>query len=384
MHWELTARPRFPSRRTTAADGVGNMPARLSTAAIFFKWKNIDMATRLTFEMLMEAAIQCARGVKWKDSIASWVHPRNIALNCYRLWSELDSGTYRLGGYAVFEVTEPKRRTIRSPRFRDRVVQRAMCNNGLYEDLTRSNIYDNAACQNRKGTSFAMKRLTCHLQRFWRKHSDDGWCLRLDIHKFFDSIPHRQLKEMVEGMVRDEEYRTRVFEIIDSFADPGIGLGSQISQLLAIAYLSRLDHFIKEDLGIEHYVRYSDDIVIVHESKEYLQYAWRRIEEKLKKLAVELNPKSTLHPLRHGIWFLKFRFLLTDSGKVVRLIDQKNVHRMKRRLKKICTKVAAGERSRQDAVNSFTSWKAHANQGNSTNTIRRIKQWLDQSSPQAK
>lgn len=335
------------------------------------------MTSILTFDGLMEAARQCALGMKWKDSIAAWTHPRSIALNCLKLKQELDNGTYRLGGYVIFDVTEPKRRTIRSPKFRDRVVQRAMCNAGLYHDLTRGNIHDNGACQNGKGTTFTMDRLECHLQRYWRKHGNDGWVLRLDIRRFFDSIPHDQLKAMVAKKVRCEEFRRRVNEIIDSFSDPGIGLGSQISQLLAIAYLSELDHYIKERLGVRHYLRYSDDIVMIHESKEFLQRTWTDMARRLAALGLQLNPKSTLHPLKQGVRFLKFRFILTDTGKVVMVLDRRNIVRIRKRLRKLKNKATRGERQWQDLINSFNSWKAHAEQGNSHERIRRLNRWLE-------
>ena len=162
----------------------------------------------------------------------------------------------------------------------------------------------------------------------------------------------------------------------DSCADPWIGLGSQISQLLAIAYLSDLDHHIKQDLGIRHYVRYSDDMVLIHESKECLQRAWEDVAHRLEELGLALNPKSTLHPLRHGVRFLKFRFVLTDSGKVLRLLDRRNSVRISRRLRKLKKKAGKGERQFQDAVNSFNSWKAHAEQGNSQTIRRRVERCL--------
>ena len=364
------------NRRTQADDAVDwKQPELLSTSAFFQGQK--QMATTITFESLKKAAQECARGVKWKDSIATWVHPRNLAANCLKLWRELDSGKYKLGGYVVFDVVEPKRRTIRSPRFRDRVVQRAMCNTGLYDDLTRGNIYDNAACQKGKGTTFAMDRLECHLQRHFRKHGLDGWCLRLDIRKFFDSIPHEQLKNMVMLKVRNPEYCKYVLEVIDSFNDPGIGLGSQISQLLAISYLSDLDHWFKETLGISGYVRYSDDIVAIHKSKLYLQDAWDVAESKLAALGLSLNPKSTLHPIRHGIDFLKFKFRLTKTGKVIRILNRKSHVRIVKRLRRLIAKTNKGERQWNDVINCFNSWKSHAEQGNSHTKVRRIEQWLN-------
>ena len=77
-----------------------------------------------------------------------------------------------------------------------------MCNNGLYRDLTRGNIHDNGACQNGKGTTFTMDRLDCHLQRFWRKHGTDGWVLRLDIRRFFDSIRQAKGNGLQDGELR--------------------------------------------------------------------------------------------------------------------------------------------------------------------------------------
>lgn len=348
---------------------------RLFTSAYIRSMKS--MTSILTFDDLLDAARECSLGVKWKDSIASWTHPRNISLNCLKLKEELDNGTYRLGGYVVFDITEPKRRTICSPRFRDRVVQRAMCNKGLYHDLTCGNIYDNGACQTGKGTSFLMDRLNCHMQRYWRKNGNNGWVLRLDIHHFFKSIPHEPLKAMVSQKVKNFEFRKIVNEIIDSFDNPGIGLGSQVSQLLAISYLSGVDHYIKENLGIKYYVRYSDDIVIIHKSKEFLQQAWRIIKEKLAILCLCLNPKSTLYPLKHGIKFLKFRFILTETGKVIRILDKGNIVRIRKRLRKLKQKIITGERKSQDLINSFNSWKAHAELGNSHKHIRSIKKWLE-------
>lgn len=329
------------------------------------------MATCLTLDDLMRAARECAKGVCWKASVGEWVAPRNLALNCMKLLRELEDGSYRPGPYTVFEVTEPKRRLIRSPRFRDRVVQRAMCNRGLYADLTRSNIYDNAACQVGKGTSFAVRRLARMLRAHWRKHGTDGWVLRLDISKFFDSLPHDGLKALVKRQVRNPEFARLVCQIIDTFADPGIGLGSQISQLLAIAYLSPLDHLIKERLGIRCYIRYSDDMVLVAPDRATLQAAWREIAAWLAEHGLSLNPKSALFPLAQGVRFLKFRYRLTGTGKVLLLPTRRNAVRIRRRLKRL---LALG-RSRA-ARASFKSWAAHAAWGNAHNQTRRLQQWL--------
>ena len=340
------------------------------------------MAYTLTKEALLLDLHAAFQSAKRKKASKPYVHvfEKNLDANINSLADDLINRTYQPEPSSCFVVQRPKKREVFAAQFRDRVVQRAMCDTGLYDDLTRSNIHDNAACQIGKGTTFAMDRLSCHLQRFWRRHGTDGWVLRLDIRKFFDSIPHAQLKEMVASKVRNPEYRGYVLEIIDSFDDPGIGLGSQISQLLAISYLSDLDHLAKERLGIRHYVRYSDDIVMVHESREHLARVWKLFRDGLAALGLSLNPKSTLHPLRHGVDFLKFKFRLTATGKVVRILNRRSPRRIQKRLKGLVRKYKAGERSWDDAINCFNSWKAHAEQGNSRNKIRRIQQWLTQQS----
>lgn len=336
------------------------------------------MPTSFTLDSLIQAAYQCARGVKWKTSVASWIHPRNITTNCIKLLDELEAGEYHLSPYSVFHITSPKPRTIKAPKFRDRVVQRAACDLGLYEDLTRDNIYDNGACQKGKGTTFTMDRLACHMQRFWRKHGTDGWVLRLDIRKFFDSIPHDRLKAMVMDKVTNPEFAWIACEVIDSFDDPGIGLGSQLSQLLAISYLSDLDHYIKEQLHIRHDIRYSDDDAMFHECHAVASDAWEKIRTYLKvKKGLDLNEKKcSLTPLRQGIKFMKFRFFLTDTGKVVRTLDRDNVTHIRRRLKRLVALYLDGKRTQQDVIASFNSWKSHAELGNSYHTIRRIEQCL--------
>ena len=89
-------------------------------------------------------------------------------------------------------------------RYADRVVQRSLCNNGLYDMLTKSFIYDNCACQNRKGTMFALERMKVHLHKWHNEHhSNEGAYAVIDIKKYFNSTPHGKLKEIVDKKVQD-------------------------------------------------------------------------------------------------------------------------------------------------------------------------------------
>lgn len=76
------------------------------------------------------------------------------------------------------------------------------------------------------------------------------------------------------------------------------------SQILAIFYLNDLDHFIKEVLKIKCYVRYQDDFILIHDSKEYLQYCLGEIKKYVEKDALKLNPKSRIYKNTNNFLFL--------------------------------------------------------------------------------
>lgn len=284
----------------------------------------------ITFEKLYKGLIKCRRGVRWKDGVA--VYSANALKNTYRLKQDLDNKRYKIKPYRYFVVTDPKRRDVMATSIRDRQFQRALCDNYLYHEITRHFIYDNCACQKNKGTDFALRRMKAHLQKYYRKHGSEGWVLKCDIHHFFAETPHEIAKTAVRKRVRDDTVFKYVCQIIDSFSgDKGIGLGSQVSQLVQLAVLDDLDHHIKERLRIEHYVRYMDDFVLIYPDKDYLKKCLEVIKEKLSEIGLSLNAKTQLFPIRQGIQWLKWRYILTNSGKVLMTPDAGKIKREKRK-----------------------------------------------------
>lgn len=341
----------------------------------------------ITFKELHKAAIECARGVRWKESVQDYL--RNILLRTLTLCRDLESDRYKIQPYVRFTIYAPKKREIVSTRLRDRVVQRAMCNNGLYEELTRSFIYDNCACLVGKGTHFAQKRLTVHMHKLYREHGNTGWVLKMDVKKFFPSIPHIVAKAVVEKRVRDPDFVRRVFDIIDSFTDPrpaaeiaadpfgprGIALGSQISQLVALAVLDDIDHYIKERLGMRYYVRYMDDLIILHPQREVLRNCMLTTQAMLAAIGLRLNSKSCIYPVAQGVLFLKFRYLLTDSGKVIKRVTHEAIGRERRRLRALHRLYEAGELTGHGINQHFTTWAAHMKHANSRGVVQKMRQY---------
>lgn len=328
-----------------------------------------------SFEELYKAIFICKRNVMWKDSVAGFV--KNALVNCYNLHQELMNDTYKLSPYSVFVVHEKKTRTIVSTRMRDRVVQRSLCDNYLTEYLTKSFIYDNCACLPGRGTDMARNRLKCHLQRFYRKHGLNGWVLKVDIHDFFGSTSHDVVKAAVAKRIPDQWVREQVYRIVDSFThiapDRGMGLGSQITQLVQLAVLDDLDHYIKEVLRIKGYVRYMDDFILIHEDKNHLQYCQQEIIRILADLGLGVNEKKTgIQPVRNGIHFLGFSFRLTDTGKVLQTVLHKKVSKERRKLRKLVDRVNAGEMTKQHVDECYQAWRAHVEKGNCQSLLSRM------------
>lgn len=318
-----------------------------------------------TFDNLYRAMRHCKKGVMWKESVAGYVS--NGLANVYKLKQSLDDGTYKIDQYTQFKVYEPKERDIVSTRIKDRVFQRSFCDHYFYGKMTKSFIYNNSACQIGKGNEHCRKRLVCELQRYFRKHnrSNEGWVLKVDLTNYFGSTPHSLAIDSVTARLDDEWAVNEAIRVITSFnqgEDPtiGMGLGSEMTQLIELAILDKLDHFIKERLRIKHYIRYMDDLILIHEDKEYLRYCLKEINEWVIKRNLKLSEKKTqIFSLKQGIRFLGFRFRLTETGKVVMTLLPEKLSHERRKLRKLVKRVKSGRMTREDVNRCYDSWKAH-------------------------
>lgn len=326
---------------------------------------------------MRKALNKCCRNVRWKDSIIGY--ELHAPEHTYNLIEEIKTGKYKISDYQRFTIHEPKEREIVATRIRDRQVQMAMCLGGLYDDITEHFIYDNCACQIGKGTDFALNRVRTHLLKFYRQHNSNGYVLKLDVKHFFPSTLHSVAKRAIEKRVTDPTISKMVCDIIDSFeGDKGIGLGSQISQLVELAVLDDIDHFIKEKLHIKYYVRYMDDMILIHEDKEYLRYCWREIEKELNKIHLELNKKSCMYPLSQGVKFLHWRFILTQNGGVNRKFDKTKIAKERCRLKALLIKEMNGSVECGTAHRSLEAWCANADRGDTFFQQKRMRKYYKQ------
>lgn len=321
-----------------------------------------------TFEVLYRAYLAARKGKRKKQSAAQY--EANALILTERLAYILITNTYIPSKFEVFFVYEPKRRLVQAPAFVDKVVQHAIVDNLLYEAITNSFIPANCASQIGKGMHFGLDRLKADMTDYWRKnHTTDGWVLKCDVRHFFASIDHDLLKEKLRKRVVDDRIFRLMCIYIDASAD-GLPLGYQTSQLLALLFLDEFDHFVKERLRIKYYTRYMDDFYLIHPDKEYLKHCKVEIEKFLGGLRLELNEKTHIFPLRHGLDFLGFHTYISESGQIIRKLRHSSVKRMKGNIREWKKEYPEGKVSKEEIFLSWDAWDAHAAHGN-TYTLRQ-------------
>lgn len=146
-------------------------------------------------------------------------------------------------------------------------------------------------------------------------------------------------------------------EIIDSInGNKGVPIGNYTSQFFANFYLTYFDHWLKEELGIKYVIRYMDDIVILHSSKQYLHDIMVKIQKYLlKNLDLELKDNYQIFPSRiRGVDFVGYRHF----GDYI-LLRKSTAKKLKKKMRKILAKCARGIQmsySEWCSINSYNGW----------------------------
>lgn len=271
-----------------------------------------------------------------------------------KLKQELETGKYNVSGYTRFRVMYPKERIVEACKFRDKVMQHALCDNVLVPRLADICIADNYAGQKNKGTGMARIRLKDNIAQYRKLYGMEGYFYKGDIHKFYYSIQHQIANDIMEYHY-DPKYWWLIEKFSGSTANPGIPLGNQINTIVSNLYLDGLDKFITGELGIRWYGRYADDFWILHPDKSYIRYCMECIEMYLDTLQLTLNPKSQMAKFRTGISFVGFHFY---PDKIV--LDNSKRRAYKRKFTRLCRLVRDGKLPFQALERSYHSWLRHA------------------------
>lgn len=312
------------------------------------------------YENLYKAYKKAKRGKRFNTSTARF---ETMSLEgLHLLKQQLEDQTYKMSPYNEFEIHEPKTRIIKSCSFKDKVVQHCLCDNILMPRLKEIFIRDNYAGQIGKGTHFGLECLKEHMLGFYEKHGLNGWILKCDITKYFYSIDHEILKNVVDKYFPEEYTKWLNHLFIDSTESPGLPLGNQVAQVYALLMLHELD--VKCSRRVGYYGRYMDDFFLIHKEKEYLVECLKDIKNDVDKLGLSLNGKTQIIPFRKGMNFCGFHHYITPDGKYIRKIKGENKRKIKKKLRRWAKAVQEGKMQKEKFYEKYNSWKAHAKHGN--------------------
>lgn len=265
---------------------------------------------------------------------------KNLERDIFSLHRDLRSHTYHHSGYTGFYILDPKRRHIHKAKVRDRVLHHAIMNT-LYPLYEKNFIHNSFSCRIGKGSHKGVLALRSMLYKESRNNTRKVYILKCDIEKFFDSIDHKILLSILSLRIKDQELIGLLTEIIGSFTSSrstlfnrcGVPIGNLTSQLFANIYMDVFDQFMKHELKVRYYSRYTDDFVIVSSNKEYLLNLLPQIHSFLKeKLKIQIHPnKISITKFSSGIDYLGY--VLFPNFTLVRK------HTQKRALRKINEKI---------------------------------------------
>lgn len=268
-------------------------------------------------------------------------HDKNKEANIERLHEMLKEKSYRTSEYTTFKVYEPKERLVyKLPYFPDRITHHAVMN-VLEPMFTKTFTADTYSCIKGKGIHAALRSLKAALQ----DENGTKYCLKLDIQKFYPSVNHEVLKQLLTRKIKDQNLLWLLNEIIDS-AD-GLPIGNYLSQYFANFYLSYFDHWIKEQKNVKYYLRYADDMVILSDNKSYLHELLSDMREYLQgKLQLIIKGNYQVFPVdARSIDFVGYRFYHTHI--VLRKSIKQSFARM------------IANRKNKASIASYNGWAKH-------------------------
>ena len=219
-----------------------------------------------------------------------------------KIYRTLKNKEYKVGPYIVFTIYEPKKRRIVSQGMFDKIINHLVSRHILIPALLPSLIDQNVASRENLGTKKGLEYFYKYRNICEYKYKT-YYILKCDICSFFASINKEILKEKLKRKIKDKDALKIVFDIIDS-EEQGLGIGNMTSQILAIFYLNDLDHYIKEELKIKYYIRYQDDFLLLHPSKEYLKECLVKIKIFLEKEKLSLNKKTRIYNNKDNFIYL--------------------------------------------------------------------------------
>lgn len=359
----------------------------------------IDYNYLLDFEKIESVYNTIKTNSRHKEKIISFHIFKNV--NFQDIYDSLKNKNYTHKKYNLFLIKEPKYRLIMSECMPDKIVNHLVSKYVLFPLIEPKLIDMNVATRPNKGTKMALFYVKKYINKL-KENNDKIYILKCDIRKFFYSIDHNILLDKLSNIIEDKDIYNLIKTIVEStdsdYLDElterkinrekkhintlkiseaeknrryqelskiprhqkgkGLPIGNMTSQIMAIFYLNNIDHYIKEQLRIKYYVRYMDDLILIHTDKEYLKYCLSKIELEIKKLNLLLNKKTQIYEIHDGLPFLGYKFKLKNK-KLYILLNSNTKKRIKRKVKRV-----KGDKEKIEQIKiNYNGYLKHADSG---------------------
>lgn len=247
--------------------------------------------------------------------------------------------TYTVSEYDISVINDKgkERELMKLPYYPDRIIQWAIM-------LQIEPIFMQVFCTHTCASIVdrGIKKAAHLVEKYMKNTEETRYCLKIDISKFYPNINHVILKRMLRRKFKDKDLLELLDAIIDSYpGEKGVPIGSYLSQYLANFYLAYFDHWMKEKMHIKMIVRYMDDVVIFHRSKEFLHKLFVKMNNYLNnELILNIKPNYQIFPTEvRGVDFVGYRFfhrfkLLRKStckkfkNRLLQIRDKQDARRM--------------------------------------------------------
>ena len=346
-----------------------------------------------------------------KNTSNAMAFSANYIENVIALCDDINNGTYKIGKSIAFVVRFPVYREVFAADFRDRVVHHLIINE-LMPYFEKEFIDESFSCMDGKGVFYGVDTIYRYIKECTNGYTEDAWILKMDIKSFFMSIVKEKLANMVDDFIArvypDDnikkknklrelfrmvimhhpelncerrgdltlwdklEYSKSLFNV---GSEKGLPIGNLTSQILANFYLSKLDKFIKYELGFQYYGRYVDDFVIICKDKQRLLDAVPLIVDFAKReLSLTIHPnKRYVQHYKNGVRFIggilkenRFYILNRTKGSLYYKLSTKFAKPSERKLDKLIM-----------TVNSYLGFMRHYNSYNLRKKILTKQGLLD-------
>lgn len=338
-----------------------------------------------SFDNMWKAAKKACKGSRWKTSTI--LYETFIAREVMKTYIALRDGTRKFKGYNSFITVEHgKCRDIDALHITERAMQKCFFNGIVNNVYVRSFIYDNSSSLKDKGMDFAFQRLLKQLRHHYRKYNTKGGILLFDFKSYFASLPHDKIKEIAKSKIKNDVFYDIFCQYVDDYTKlkkfdkesaiaKGVGLGSgDLSQIIALDYASPIDHYIKSIRRIKGYGRYMDDGYVISDSFKELEDIKKNLFTICSELGITLNSKKVkIIPFKdHAFTFLKIKFKLKESGKIVTKLSKRSIFAIKRKIHIFRKWLDSGVLDIESITTSYQSWRSYTLKFDTYKTIHSL------------